>query len=205
MLVVGVLVLVLAFAVPPRIFWITYFAATVFASSWGPVAFMSVWSSRITADAAFWGIIIGFVGNVASKSLSWLGIVALPVWADPLSLLVIVLLSRRGEVSQPERAYRDSLHVVPDTELDAQELKLTRRWSLLLIAGGIVLALLMIAFWALPYRNAIGAQGVSSGELWLSIGCGLILIACGLTLRRHLQHHGATQPASVGRERSQSA
>src|SRR6185503_4899041 len=54
MIGVGVVALALSMVVPPNIFWITYFAGTVFASSWGPVAFMSVWSRRITADGAFW-------------------------------------------------------------------------------------------------------------------------------------------------------
>ena len=36
------------------------FIGTVFASSWGPVGIMSVWSERITKDAAFWGMVTGF-------------------------------------------------------------------------------------------------------------------------------------------------
>ena len=36
MLAVGLAALALAMFVPPNIFWITYFAGTVFASSWGP-------------------------------------------------------------------------------------------------------------------------------------------------------------------------
>ena len=38
---------------PPNIFWLTTFIATVFASSWGPVGLMSIWSKRITESAAF--------------------------------------------------------------------------------------------------------------------------------------------------------
>lgn len=206
MLAIGLLVLILAFAVPPRIFWITYFAGTVFASSWGPVAFMSVWSSRITADAAFWGIVTGFVGNIASKALSWLGIIALPVWGDPiiigagLSLLVIALVSRRGRVSEAERAYRERLHTVPVTERVPQELRVTKRWTAILVAGGILLSVLMIVFWAVPYRAAVGAAGVSGGELWLSLGCGLILIGCGVTLRWHLRGRRIAERPGVGHE-----
>jgi sodium/pantothenate symporter len=196
MVAIGLIVLLLAVVVPPRIFWITYFAGTVFASSWGPVALMSVWSSRITADAAFWGILSGFVGNVASKALSWLGIITLPVWADPiiigagLSLLVIALVSRRGSVSDAERAYRERLHEVPETELAPHELRLTRRWAAILAAGGLLLAALMILFWVVPYRAALDARGVTSGELWLSLGCGLILLGCGATIRWHLRGAG---------------
>ena len=74
MLAVGLAALALAMFVPPNIFWITYFAGTVFASSWGPVAFMSVWSRRITEAGAFWGIVAGFAGNVVPKALALLGV-----------------------------------------------------------------------------------------------------------------------------------
>lgn len=193
MLGIGLLALMLTFVLPPRIFWITYFAGTVFASSWGPVTFMSVWSRRITADAAFWGIITGFVGNCAAKALDYFEFVDLPVWADPiilgvvLSTVVILLVSQRGTVSEAEHRYRTSLHVVPAAELDARELRLTRRWSAVLIGGGFLLSLLMIVFWALPYRDAIGSDVLWSGEIWLSLACGLVLVACGWAIRRHLR------------------
>ena len=78
MLVVGAIVLMISLFIEPNIFWLTYFAGTVFASSWGPVAFMSIWSDRITASAAFWGMISGFVGNVIPKLLDTLGLIDLP-------------------------------------------------------------------------------------------------------------------------------
>jgi len=193
MLGIGLLVLTLAFVLPPRIFWITYFAATVFASSWGPMAFMSVWSRRITADGAFWGIITGFVGNCAAKALDYLEFIELPVWADPiilgaaLSTVVILLVSRRGTVSEAEHRYRASLHVMPAAELDAQELQSTRRWPAVLIGGGFVLSLLLVLFWALPYQDATDSNDLWSGEIWLSVGCGLVLVACGWAVRRHLR------------------
>jgi sodium/pantothenate symporter len=193
MLGIGLLVLLLAFALPPRIFWITYFAGTVFASSWGPVAFMSVWSRSITAGAAFWGIVVGFAGNITTKALSYFGIIELPVWADPIilgaamSTLVIVLVSHRGIVSDAEHSYRNMLHVVPDTELDELELRRTRRWPSVLIIGGIVLSVLMICFWALPYQATVESASMLTGELWVSLGCGFVLVACGLTIRRYLR------------------
>jgi sodium/pantothenate symporter len=192
MLGIGLLVLLIALAIPPRIFWITYFAGTVFASSWGPVALMSVWSARITADAAFWGIIVGFVGNIFPKALDFLGIIDLPVWADPiivgalLSTVAILFVSHRGKVTEAERRYRERLHEIPASELDAKELARTRRWAGILVAGGILLSGLMITFWALPYGAAAGVPGLATGEVWVSIGCGLVLVASGLVVRRHL-------------------
>lgn len=192
MLGIGLLVLLIALAVPPRIFWITYFAGTVFASSWGPVALMSVWSTGITADGAFCGIIVGFIGNLVPRALDFLGIIDLPVWADPiivgalLSTVAILIASRRGAVTEAERDYREKLHEIPAAELDPVELARTRRWAGILMAGGILLSALMIAFWAVPYGTAVGATGLAGGEFWVSIGCGLVLVTSGWVVRRHL-------------------
>jgi len=194
MLGIGVLVLILAFALPPRIFWITYFAGTVFASSWGPVAFMSVWSRTITADAAFWGIIVGFGGNIVTKALSYFGVIALPVWADPiilgaaLSTVTVVLVSRRGTVSKEEQQNWLKLHMIPESERDANEIRRTLRWPVVLIVGGFLLSSLMIVFWVVPYQAAVHAGTLLGGELWVSIGCGLVLVASGLTVRRYVRN-----------------
>jgi len=186
MLVVGAVAFALATVVPPNIFWITYFAGTVFASSWGPVAFMSVWSRRITEAGAFWGMVAGFAGNVVPKALAILHVIELPVWADPIILgallgaAVTIAVSRVGTVSEAEHRFRLALHEVPAQELDPAETRRTLRWPWLLVAGGLTLAALMVAFYALPYR---AAAGHGTGELLLSLGCGLVLVACGLLAR----------------------
>jgi Na+/proline symporter len=186
MLWVGLAALAFAMFVPPNIFWITYFAGTVFASSWGPVAFMSVWSRRITEAGAFWGIVAGFAGNVVPKALALLQVITLPVWADPIILgailgaTVTVLVSRSGTVTEIERSYRLTLHQVPPEELDALEIRRTLRWPTVLMIGGGLLSIVMVAGYALPYRAATGG---GTGELLLSLGCGLILIGCGALAR----------------------
>ncbi len=45
---------------------------------------MSVWNNRITADAAFWGIVSGFVSNVMLKALDTIGWIDLPAILDPI-------------------------------------------------------------------------------------------------------------------------
>ncbi len=186
MLVVGAAALALSTVVPPNIFWITYFAGTVFASSWGPVAFMSVWSARITEPGAFWGIVAGFAGNVVPKALALLNVIQLPTWADPIILgallgaAVTLAVSRFGTVSEAEHRYRLALHEVPAQELDAAETRRTLRWPWLLVGSGVALAALMVAFYALPYREATGH---GTGELLLSLGCGLVLVFGGLLAR----------------------
>ncbi|MCP5009069.1 MAG: sodium:solute symporter family protein, partial [Aestuariibacter sp.] len=64
MLITSLIVLVCCYFFPPNIFWFMLFIGTVFASSWGPVGLMSIWSKRITKDAAFWGMFSGFFMNV---------------------------------------------------------------------------------------------------------------------------------------------
>jgi sodium/pantothenate symporter len=188
MLGISLIALALAFAVPPKIFWITYFAGTVFASSWGPVACMSVWSRRITADGAFWGIIVGFAGNVVPKALTTFGLIELPVWADPiiigaiLSIAAILVASRRGTVTEAEHSYRARLHELPASELDAAEVRRTLGWSMYLVIGGIAISVIMIVVWVLPFHAARGSNALASGELFMSVGCGLVLILSGLIL-----------------------
>jgi sodium/pantothenate symporter len=192
MLAVGLVAFALAIVVPPNIFWITYFAGTVFASSWGPVAFMSVWSRRITEAGAFWGIVAGFAGNVVPKGLALLHVIDLPVWADPIILggllgaAVTLLVSKQGTVSAAEHAFRARLHRVPAEELDAEETKRTLRWPALLMAGGVLLSAVMVWFYAMPQARAAGAGRplLANGEWWLSIACGSVLVICGLLARR---------------------
>jgi sodium/pantothenate symporter len=186
MIGVGLAALALAMVVPPNIFWITYYAATVFASSWGPVAFMSVWSTRITEAGAFWGMVAGCAGNVVPKALEFAGVIKLPVWADPILLggllgaAVTVAVSRRGTVTAAQALYRKKLHEVPASERDSTELQRTLRWPWFLMAGGGALAVLMVIGYAVPYR---AATGKGTGELILSIGCGLVLFGCGWLAR----------------------
>lgn len=191
MLGVGIAALALSFVVPPNIFWITYFAGTVFASSWGPVAFMSVWSRRITEAGAFWGMLAGFAGNVVPKGLALLHVIELPVWADPIILgallaaAVTIQVSRRGTVSETEARYRESLHEVPPGERDEVETRRTLRWPNILMAGGMVLSAAMLVFYAIPYTRAAmpGRAVFLTGEFWMSLGCGFVLVCCGLLAR----------------------
>jgi sodium/pantothenate symporter len=166
-----------------KLFWITYFAGTLFASSWGPVAFMSVWSRRITEAGAFWGIIAGLLGNIVTNALTLLHIVDLPVILDPilvgvlLSYITVELVSWRGTVSDREHGLREGLHRVPASEIDADLLRRTLLWPKILIVFGILLSVLMIRFYALPYREATGES--ATGEVFLSLGVGLSLVLTG--------------------------
>jgi len=184
MLGIGVCALLLAWLVPQgRLFWITYFAGTLFASCWGPVAFMSVWSRRITEAGAFWGIVLGLLGNLATNLVGVLDLAELPAVLDPilvgavLSYLTIEAVSWRGQVTEREHRRRLRLHELPESETDPARLHGTLRYAVALMVFGVVLTLLLVVFYVLPYRNALAGGG--GGELAMSLGIGLMLVLTG--------------------------
>jgi len=182
MLAVGLIILVIAFYSPVDIFWLTYFVGTLFASSWGPVALMSVWSKRITADAAFWGIVSGFVFNAVPKALEYMEWIELPFWLDPIllgglvSLTVVLSLSRFTQVSREEQVYRMQLHRVPQQEISASKLKFTRFAPLLLAAYSVTISVFLMTIYVKPYQQATGSLAVGGGINWLS-GESLLVLA----------------------------
>ena len=192
MLVVGSVVLAISFFVPPSIFWLTYFVGTLFASSWAPVALLSVWSRRITANAAFWGIISGFVFNAVPKALEFFNIISLSAWADPIllgglvSLVVVLLLSRKSGVSAEEEAYRQGLHVIPNEETNPGKLRLTLATSAALVVYGVFMSVVLITIYVRPYQEATGrllpdgSLDWATGEAILALGWAILIVPMGL-------------------------
>ncbi len=182
MLAVGVITLVVAFVSPVDIFWLTYFVGTLFASSWGPVALMSVWSKRITADAAFWGIVSGFVFNALPKALEYLGWVELPIWLDPIllgglvSLVVVLVLSRFGSVSREEHVYRLQMHRVPQTEISSSKSRFTLYAPLVLAVYSVTMCVILMTIYVQPYQETTGTLDPGGGIDWLS-GESLLVLA----------------------------
>ncbi len=174
MLVVGVVALAISLFLPPSVLWLTYYVGTIFASSWGPVGFMSVWSDRITERAAYWGIISGFVGNVVPRLLDTLGWVDLPSYLNPIliggaiSLAVVLWLSHRGGVTETQRARRLALHRVPDEDRDARQSAKTQRSALGVAVCGALLSALLLRFYVLPYQRVTGALRADGGIDWWS-------------------------------------
>jgi Na+/proline symporter len=182
MLVVGVVTLLVAFYSPVDIFWLTYFVGTLFASSWGPVGLMSVWSKRITSEAAFWGIISGFVFNAGPKALEYLGWIELPIWLDPIllgglvSLAVVLVLSYLGRVSRAERVYRMRLHRIPEQEISGRKSRLTLYAPLALAVYSVTMCTVLITIYVRPYQEITGTLGAAGGIDWLS-GEALLVLA----------------------------
>lgn len=161
MLSVGLVVLIICYFQPPAIMWMTYFAGTVFAASWGPTCIMSIWSKKIAAIAAFCGIIVGFATNTIVKFGDVYDLWNLPVWADPFviglvsSILVIMIVSANTKVTDAQRKYQESLFQVPKEDYsNFKEIKRTMLYPKIAIGVGIGVSLVLILIYVIPYHRA---------------------------------------------------
>lgn len=198
MLLVSVIALVVCLTIDQNIFWLTYFAGTLFASAWGPVALMSVWSDRITASAAFWGITSGFLGNVIPKLFSTMGLIELPVYLDPIliggviSLIVVLVVSRKTTVTDKERQYRLSLLRIPAEELDHEEARKTLWYAYALAVFGVVMSTLLMLYYVTPYQKALHKTGSEfdldwfSGEALFAYGWAVIFVFLAWLMYRNV-------------------
>jgi Na+/proline symporter len=200
MLVIGTIALAAALIFPPNIFWLTTFIATVFASSWGPVGLMSVWSKGITESAAFWGMLSGLVFNVVPKFFEFVGMVDLPSYLNPVliggaaSLIVTIAVSRFTVVSEEESAYLAKLHETPADELDEKKTRTTTFAAALLIANGLIMPFLLINYYVRPYQSATGSLSTDgsldwlTGEAVLSMSWGVVYISLGVFAIRYIRN-----------------
>lgn len=167
MLLAGVIILPVILTQPVAILYITYFSSTIFACTWGPIALMSVWSKKITAPAAIWGMITGFATNCIVKFAPTFGAsLRLPWWLDAFAvglittIVVTVVVMRFTEVTEKEKWFREKLLIVPPSERDPVEMKKTLRFGWGLIIVGVLYTIFMVAFWALPYNAALSVVGM---------------------------------------------
>jgi sodium/pantothenate symporter len=189
---VSIAVLALSLYLPPNVFWIMLFIGTVFASSWGPVGFMSVWSRSITADGAFWGMVAGLLGNVVPAGLDYAGLIDLPSYFEPALLgtvagfLAITLISRRQTPSAEERSFLRALHETPAEDRDWRRIRVTLIAPALLVLYGLTMPLLLLHFYVLPHQRGSGtalagdALNWAEVEPWVAFGPTLLFVPLGL-------------------------
>ncbi|MEL7450091.1 MAG: sodium:solute symporter family protein [Pseudomonadota bacterium] len=190
--VVSVTVLGLSLFLPPNVFWIMLFIGTVFASSWGPVAFMSVWSKRITARGAFWGMLVGLLANVVPAGLDYFGAINLPSYFEPAllgtvaSFVAIWLVSSRGQATDVEVAFRARLHDTPAVDMDMAKTRVTLIAPALLVLYGACMPFLLLHFYVLPYQRGTGTElpddsvNWAYAEPWIALGPAALFIPLGL-------------------------
>ena len=174
MLILAVIVLMLSFYFPPNIFWLMIFVGTIYASSWGPVGLMSIWSKRITADAAFWGMTTGFVFNVVPAGAEYLDLITWPSYLNPViigtvvSLATITIISKRTVVTKEEADYRVRLHQTPDEDIDSRKTRITMIAPLVLVLYGCTMPFLIKNFYVIPYQRGTGDIMPDGSVNWLT-------------------------------------
>ena len=160
-LIVGVVICLLCIYQPPQIFWITYLGATIVACSWLPVAIASVWSKRVTKTGAFWGMLVGFIVSAIMKIGVSVAGVTLPIYFDPFfvglaaGIIAMVIGSALTKVTEAEKKEREALFVVPESEKNPEDIKKTKRLIALSIPMGVIITVVMVIFWVIPYTNGL--------------------------------------------------
>ncbi|WP_168012104.1 sodium:solute symporter family protein [Halomonas salinarum] len=184
----GLIALILALFQPPAVMAVVWFAATLFASSWGPVALMSIWSRRITAAGAGWGLTVGFVGNLILSLMVQAEWITLPTYLHPvllstlMALVAITVASMLTQVSQAERDYRAFLH--SDDEHEPTAWTAGSRWvAAFTMLSGVAVGTFLWHQYADTLASFAGQFGIPesavTGAYALAIGCGGMLVIAG--------------------------
>ncbi|MED4726538.1 sodium:solute symporter family protein [Aneurinibacillus migulanus] len=160
MIIISIVILLIGLWQPPSVMWIGYFAATLFAASWGPVAFSSIYSKKVTKEGAFWSIVVGFLGVICGESLQKFGI-ELPVYLNPViigvivSSLALIIGSKFGVVTDAEKAFRENILQRPIIPEEAEEMVVTRKYPGYLMVGGFIIIIITFAFYYWPVSLAM--------------------------------------------------
>ena len=172
MLMTSLIVLVCCYFFPPNIFWFMLFIGTVYASSWGPVGLMSIWSKRITKDAAFWGMFSGFFMNVIPATIDYLGIYHMPEYYPPVigtvvSVAVILVVSARGTVSREENTLSPAFTSATAIRYrPGLKQEITLLAPLGLIVYGVAMPLLLLKYYVIPYQIGTGQISPDGSVNW---------------------------------------
>jgi sodium/pantothenate symporter len=159
--IVATVICIICVFQPPQIFWITYLGATIVACSWLPVSIASVWSKRVTKTGAFLSMLFGFIVSSAMKIYVSVNSISLPIYFDPffvgvfVSVLFLVLGSLVTKVTEREIDERKKLFILPPGEDNPVEIKKTKMMIGLTIPLGIVVTMLLLVLWVIPYNKGL--------------------------------------------------
>lgn len=159
MVLVSALVLALALLNPPSIFWIMFLGGAMAASSWMPVAFASIFSKRLTKTGAFCGMLFGFLGCFVLRLYASLTGITLPVYLEPsivgivCNVVGMIIGSALTKVTTEEKEEREKLFIIPEAELNPNEVSKTLKWTKASFGVGVIVFGLMMVLWIIPYFN----------------------------------------------------
>ncbi len=159
MLGVGVIALILAYMNLGGIRIISWFASTIIASAWCVVGYGSVWSKKLTARGALWGMMGGFFGYIIPKCLKEFMGIPFSNLFDPffmgiyISLLMAYLGSMGTKRSDAENAFFTKMHITPESEKRPEDYRRDKVYGYVLICSGVLTTIILLVFWALPYNG----------------------------------------------------
>ncbi|WP_042345488.1 sodium:solute symporter family protein [Bacillus massiliigorillae] len=154
MIIISIIILLIGLMQPPAVMWIGYFAATLFAASWGPVAFASVFSKSLTKEGAFWSIVSGFLGVIIGEGIE--KSVTLPVYFNPViigllcSIIALIIGSKFGVITAEEKVFQARLLKQPIEENENNEMKITLRYPIYLMISGVMIIATTLIFYYWP-------------------------------------------------------
>ena len=160
-IIIAVIILILCIFNPPQIFWITYLGATIVACSWLPVSIASVWSKRVTKVGAFASMLSGFIVSTVMKLITVAKGITLPIYFDPFfvgiaaSIIALIIGSLCTKVTDKEKEERAMLFIPPDENNDAKSIKTTKLFVLSTIVLGVVITVVMLLLWVIPYLRGL--------------------------------------------------
>lgn len=161
MVIVSILVLVLGIFNPPQIFWIMYLGGSTVAAAFMPVAIASILSKRVTKTGAFCGMLTGVFVFFSLKIYSGIVGVSLPIYLEPAlvgmvaNVIALIVGSRVTRITTEEVIEYKKLLIVPDSEKKPRDIRITSNYLRLVIVLGVVITLILLFVWAIPYLGAI--------------------------------------------------
>ncbi|GAA0454573.1 sodium:solute symporter family protein (plasmid) [Halococcus dombrowskii] len=161
MIVVAVLVFAVGFYQPPAVLSLGYFAASLFAASWGPIAFASVYWKQTSKTGALWGISLGFIVTLIAYGLDTSGILSFPVYLPPeavgffVSLASVLIGSYINGPSSTEKKRRQDMVSGVGKSVSPKKLRTTLNYTSVAIVVSILLSVVIFIYYYLPYNSII--------------------------------------------------
>lgn len=156
MILTSIIVLFITFFQPPAILWFGYFAATLFAASWGPVCFASIHSAKVTEKAAFWSMLVGFISVFFAKTYENIFDYTFPMFFHPAivgtiaSLIILISISMVTKPTVQEVKYQQNILKIPKSFYNQDEVKVTKRYPIIVSAVGLIFIVITFIFYYLP-------------------------------------------------------
>jgi Na+/proline symporter len=156
MLGAGVFVLVVTLFSPPAVLEIGIFAATLFAASWGPLAFLSIYYRRITKWGALASLVAGFITVFVFEALRTFAGLTLPVYLEPVipgwivSLLALYVADLGRQPDAEGTAFRESLLYKPESKPAPAQIQRTLRYAFIAGASCVAVMILLFLVYVMP-------------------------------------------------------